>query len=67
MPEIKREVKTVEINYVCDECGYGMMRQLAPTNQETGETLHECAICGHKQTFKSVTYPHIAYLDIEDC
>ncbi len=67
MPEIKREVKTVEINYVCDECGYGMMLQVAPRNEETGEVPHECAICGHGQIFKGVTYPHIAYLDVEDC
>lgn len=66
MPEIKREVKTIETNYVCDECGYGMMRQVGPANEETDEIPHECAICGHHQTFKGVTYPHITYLDAED-
>ena len=25
MPEIKREVRPVEVNYVCDACGQGMM------------------------------------------
>jgi hypothetical protein len=66
MPEIKHEVKTVEINYVCDEFGYGMMRQVTPSSEETGEIPHKRAICGHSQTFKDVSYPHIAYLDIED-
>ena len=25
MPEIKREVRPIEVNYVCDTCGQGMM------------------------------------------
>ncbi len=66
MPEIKRKVMPVEVNYVCDKCGYGMMQQTGPTNKETGENPHECMICGHNMTFKGVTYPHISYMAEDD-
>jgi len=64
MPEIKRPVQTIEVNYVCDKCGHGMMQKAGDTNPQTGETLHRCMICGHEQTFKWVTYPRIDYVGV---
>jgi predicted SprT family Zn-dependent metalloprotease len=66
MPEVKRPVKTVEVNYVCDACGHGMMEQRGESNLVTGENLHACVICGHEQVFKWVTYPRIAYVGEEE-
>ena len=62
MPEIKRPVKTIEVNYVCDACGHGMMEKKGELNPETGENPHACIICGHEQVFKWVTYPRIVYV-----
>jgi len=64
MPEIKRPVQTIEVNYVCDKCGHGMMQKEGETNAHTGETLHRCMICGHEQTFKWVSYPRIDYIGV---
>ena len=59
MAEIKTEVKTYQIDYVCDECGCGYLRP-------TGEALlthppkypHKCKTCGFKKTFKN-KYPTV--------
>ncbi|MDB6060386.1 MAG: hypothetical protein JWM78_489 [Verrucomicrobiaceae bacterium] len=64
MPEIKRPVQTVEINYVCDKCGHGMMHKSGETNPTSGETPHKCMICGAEQVFKWVSYPRIDHIGI---
>lgn len=64
MPEIKRPVQTIEVNYVCDKCGHGMMQKAGDMNAQTGEILHRCMICGHEQTFKWVSYPRIDYIGV---
>lgn len=59
--ETKFEVKTYEIDYVCDICQKSYMRP-------TGKCLpsyppqyqHKCSACGHTKLFKN-TYPYIAY------
>lgn len=66
MPEVKRPVQTIEVNYICDKCNHGMMAKAGNTNQESGETLHRCMICGHEQSFKWVTYPRIDYIGVEE-
>ncbi|MFA7554207.1 MAG: type II citrate synthase [Spongiibacteraceae bacterium] len=63
MAEIKRAVKTVEVNYVCDECNHGMMHKSGELDEATGDIPHKCVICGHRQNFKWVTYPRIDYID----
>ncbi|HUH38326.1 MAG TPA: type II citrate synthase [Spongiibacteraceae bacterium] len=62
MPEVKRPVRTIEVNYICDNCGHGMMQKTAEMNPETGEVPHQCVICGYNQTFKWVSYPRIDYI-----
>ena len=62
MPEIKRKVQTVEVNYVCDKCEHGMMEKIGTMNPDTGEVDHRCMICGHEQVFKWVSYPRIDYI-----
>lgn len=62
MPEIKRIVKPVEINYVCDKCSHGMMQKTADMDKQTGEVEHKCMICGHVQVFKWLSYPRITYI-----
>lgn len=64
MPEIKRPVQTIEVNYVCDKCEHGMLEKVSETHPETGETLHQCMICGHQQSFKWVSYPRIDYIGV---
>ena len=66
MPEVKRPVKPIEVNYLCEKCEHGMMKQSAPVDDASGETPHECLICGHEQSFKWVSYPHIEYIDVEE-
>lgn len=68
MPEVRRPVNTYEVNYVCDKCGHGMLKfdEEAGSGRETGENPHACLICGHKQSFKGVTYPRIIHLHQSD-
>lgn len=68
MPETKHKVESFEVNYVCDKCGYGMMRQIGHSDEEkeTAENPHECVICGHQQIFKGVIYPHIIHVDEDE-
>jgi hypothetical protein len=64
MPEIKRPVQTIEINYVCDKCGHGMMHKDGEMNAQTGEVPHRCMICGNQQVFKWISYPRIDYVGL---
>ena len=66
MPEQKREVKTVEVTYLCDACGKGMMTSVGVADKTTGETEHRCVICDHSQMFKWVSYPHIEYVGLDE-
>lgn len=65
MPEVKRPVTTVEVNYVCDKCEHGMMHKSGDINEKTGEVPHKCVICGHQQSFSWVSYPRIDYVSAE--
>ncbi len=62
MPEVKRPVQTIEVNYVCDKCEHGMMQKCGEINEDTGEVPHKCVICGHLQSFEWVSYPRIDYV-----
>ncbi len=66
MPEIKRPVQTIEVNYVCDKCGYGMMKKTREMDPDTGDIQHECAICSHPQVFKWRSYPRIDYVGADE-
>ena len=62
MPEIKREVRPVEVNYVCDAGGKGMMARCADMDPGTGAIEHRCLICDHRQTFHWREYPRIVHI-----
>jgi hypothetical protein len=62
MGEIKRAVQPIEINYICDNCQHGMMKKSGEMNEDTGDILHNCVICGHQQTFQWIEYPRIDYV-----
>lgn len=66
MPEVKREVRPVEVNYVCDSCGQGMMAQSGPLDPETGDIEHKCLICDHQQTFQWRSYPRIDHIGFDE-
>ena len=66
MPEVRQEVRPVEVAYVCDSCGKGMMNAISEMDPESGDTEHQCVICGHEQTFKWRPYPHIDYIAMDD-
>lgn len=65
MPEVKRPVKTIEVNYICDKCNNGMMQKCGDIDAETGDCAHRCVICNHEMSFKWVTYPRIDYVDAD--
>ena len=46
MPEVKREVRPVEVNYVCDACGQGMMSRSGEMDPATGDIEHRLEIGG---------------------
>lgn len=62
MGEVKRVMKPIEVNYVCDKCDHGMMKKSGEMDQETGDIQHQCVICGHQQVFQWVSYPRIDYI-----
>ncbi|MFV0276523.1 MAG: type II citrate synthase [Parahaliea sp.] len=66
MPEMKREVRPVEVNYVCDACGNGMMARSGDTDPKTGDTQHRCMICDHRQVFKWCEYPRIDHIGLDE-
>lgn len=60
MAEVKSEVKTFEIDMVCDKCGKGVMR---PTGNALLLTYpiqypHQCTNCGNIDIY-TVQYPYI--------
>lgn len=63
MPEVKQEVRPIEVSYVCDSCGKGLMAAIGEMDAETGDVEHSCRICNHQQTFQWRTYPHIEYVE----
>lgn len=66
MPEIKRPVQTIEVNYVCDKCGHGMMQKQGEMDPSSGAVPHCCMICGDEKIFKWVSYPRIDYVGVAD-
>jgi hypothetical protein len=62
MPEIKRIVRPIEVNYVCDQCGQGMMEQIGELDPATGDIEHKCLICDQRQTFRWKHYPRIEHI-----
>lgn len=66
MPELKREVKPVEVNYVCDSCGNGMMTPCGDMDPKTGNIDHRCMICDHQQVFQWRPYPRIEHIGMEE-
>jgi len=66
MPEVKREVRPIEVNYVCDACGNGMLAKAGEANPQSGEIAHRCMICNHAQSFVGVHYPRIDYIGADE-
>jgi hypothetical protein len=63
MPERKRVVTPVEVTYVCDACGQGMMEQSGAMDPDSGDIEHQCLICDHQQIFKWKHYPRVDHID----
>lgn len=66
MPESKRLVKPVEINYICDKCENGILQQAGEMDKETGAIPHRCMICGAEHSFKWRAYPRIDFIGIDE-
>lgn len=65
MAEIKQEVKTFEVDYICDECGKGKMRNAGfVLDSNPPQYPHRCKECGAKKTFYH-TYPRTVYERVE--
>lgn len=59
MSEKTWEVRTLEIDYICDACGRGAMRHTDELVllSKPPQYKHECANCGVNQTF-DIIYPY---------
>ncbi len=62
----KREVKSVEVTYLCDACGKGMMAAMGEMDRDNGAIEHRCVICDHSQVFNWVSYPHIEHVGVDE-
>lgn len=61
MAEQKRELKTYEVDYVCDECKNGRMRPTGVKHlTHPARYPHVCGNCGHKDSFP-VIYPNTVH------
>lgn len=61
MSEIRSEVRTVEIDMICDECGDGRMRPSGTVlTTYPPKFPHECDKCGHVEVY-NVRYPYVIY------
>jgi len=63
MAEVRRAVKPIEVNYLCDKCESGMV---ICTDQSSVEEKrpHQCVICGAEYAFDKI-YPKIVYVPDE--
>jgi len=63
MSEITKIVVPVQVDFVCDKCGNGMMRPTGEITMEKGITRHRCTSegCRSEVDFKDITYPYIRY------
>jgi uncharacterized cysteine cluster protein YcgN (CxxCxxCC family) len=66
MPEIKHEVRPVEVNYLCDACGQGMMSRCSEMDPDSGDIEHRCLICDYRQTFQWSSYPRIEHIGLDE-
>ena len=66
MPEVKQEVRPIEVNYICDACGKGMMSPVGEMDPTSGDIEHQCLICNHEQTFQWRPYPRIDHVEVEE-
>ena len=66
MPEIKREVRPIEVNYVCDTCDQGMMVRSGEMDPVSGDIEHRCLICNHLQSFQWREYPRIVHIGLDE-
>lgn len=60
MPEAEFQVKVVGVDYVCDDCGKGIMALTGKFNPRDGLWEHCCTICSGLKEFP-VKYPTIKY------
>ncbi|CAH0989934.1 hypothetical protein SIN8267_00005 [Sinobacterium norvegicum] len=63
MPETKRPVTPLEVNYICDKCNHGMMMEDPSQAVERQGIDHICVICGHQQTLDS-SYPRYEFVGV---
>ena len=59
MAEIKSEVKTFEVDMVCDKCGKGLMRPIGNIvfTSYPIQYPHQCTNCGNTDTY-TIQYPY---------
>lgn len=60
MPESEKPVQTVQVNYLCDECGEPMKWDGRCLTSYPAQYPHGCPN-GHTKNFSGATYPRIAY------
>ena len=64
--EVTKPVQMVVIEYICDECGEGKMKQKGhPERREVPWRYpHQCDNCGHVQFFVEPPYPRTDWRSI---
>ncbi len=58
--ELKREVKTYQVDYICDNCGKGQMCATGfSLSSSPPQHAHVCNKCGTARVFLGKKYPMI--------
>lgn len=66
MPEKITPMQSVQIDYVCDECGIGVFHALGTTLLTYPPKYpHKCTHCNAQKTFLEI-YPHIDYVLMQE-
>jgi hypothetical protein len=64
MPEVRQPMQSVQVNYLCDECGESMTPTGIHQPVSPPRIQHKC-IAGHEQWFSGKQYPLMEWVEIE--
>jgi len=69
MPETRKNVRIVEVDFKCPNCTTGYLRPTGSVYTTNPPMIpHRCnnPLCNHGETFTNKSYPYIDYEPIED-
>lgn len=67
MSETRKEVKQVQVDYLCPKCNIGHLRSTGTVlTSNPPQFPHKCNNCDYMETFRDKQYPYIDYEEIKN-